>query len=93
MKIIVFGATGDTGRPLINQLLSEGHKVTAIVRTPSKLELSAEQLEVVKGDVLNPSTFERKINGADAVISVIGGNHRHPTTVYSEGMKNIIKEM
>lgn len=93
MKIIVFGATGDTGRPLIKQLLSNGHEVTAIVRTPSKLELSGKQLEVIKGDVLNPSTFEGKINETDAVISVIGGNQRSPTTVYSEGMKNIIREM
>lgn len=93
MKIVVFGATGDTGVPLVKQLLLEGHEVTAIVRKPEKLGLSGERLEIVKGDVLNPSTIEGQLRGKDAVLSVLGGNHRQPTTVYSEGIENIIKEM
>lgn len=93
VKVVVFGATGDTGIPLVKQLLQEGYEVTALVRKPENFMLSGEQLEVVKGDVLNPSTIEGKMTGKDAVLSVLGGNYREPTTVYSEGMKNIIREM
>ncbi|MEK4301434.1 SDR family oxidoreductase [Oceanobacillus sp. FSL W8-0428] len=93
MKIVVFGATGDTGIPLVKQLLLEGHEVTAIVRNPEKLELSGTRLEVIRGDVLNPAAIEGKLTGKEAVLSVLGGNHRQPTTVYSECMANIIKEM
>ncbi|UUI04330.1 SDR family oxidoreductase [Oceanobacillus jeddahense] len=93
MKVVVFGATGDTGIPLVKQLLLEGHEVTALVRKPENFMLSGEKLEVVKGDVLNPSTIEEKLSGKDAVLSVLGGNFREPTTVYSEGIKNIISEM
>ncbi|WP_077602928.1 NAD(P)-dependent oxidoreductase [Oceanobacillus sojae] len=93
MKVAVFGATGDTGIPLVKQLLLQGHEVTAIVRNPEKLELSGPRLKVVKGDVLNPASIEGNLAGKDAVLSVLGGNHRQPTTVYSKGMENIIKEM
>lgn len=93
MKIVVFGATGDTGIPLVKQLLLEGHEVTAIVRNPEKLGLAGKRLEIVKGDVLNPPTIAGKLTGKDAVLSVLGGNHRQPTTVYSEGAENIIREM
>ena len=34
MKIVVSGATGFIGRPLVTQLLSAGHQVTALVRDP-----------------------------------------------------------
>lgn len=93
VKVVVFGANGDTGIPLVKHLLLEGHEVTAIVRKPEKFQLSGERLEVVKGDVLNPSTIEGQLTGKDAVLSVLGGNHRQPTTVYSEGIENIIREM
>lgn len=93
MKVVVFGATGGTGILLVKQLLLKGHEVTAIVRKPEKLELTGKHLEVIKGDVLNPSAIKGKLAGKDAVFSALGGNHRQPTTVYSEGMKNIIREM
>ncbi|MEI3614971.1 NAD(P)-dependent oxidoreductase [Pseudogracilibacillus sp. SO30301A] len=93
MKVVLFGATGDTGKPLVRHLLLEGHEVTVIVRKPEKFDLSGERLEVEKGDVLKPSTIKGKLTGKEAVLSVLGGNHRQPTTVYSEGMENIINEM
>ena len=37
MTVLVVGATGMTGRALVEQLLSKGHTVRAIVRSPSKL--------------------------------------------------------
>lgn len=58
-----------------------------------KLGLSGERLEVVKGDILNLSAIEEKLTGKNAVLSVLGGDHRQPTTIYSEGMENIIGEM
>jgi uncharacterized protein YbjT (DUF2867 family) len=37
MKIVIFGATGETGRQLVEQALAAGHEVVAYVRNPSKL--------------------------------------------------------
>jgi len=38
MNILVFGASGGTGRELVKQGLDQGHRVTAYVRDPSKIE-------------------------------------------------------
>ncbi|WP_440108856.1 NAD(P)-dependent oxidoreductase [Paenibacillus sp. QZ-Y1] len=96
MKLIVFGATGNTGVQLVKELLLDGHEVTAIVRQPEKLDISDvcdKHLEIKKGDVLNPSTLQKAMVGKDAVLSVLGVNHRKPTTVYSKGIENIMNEM
>jgi uncharacterized protein YbjT (DUF2867 family) len=38
MKIIVFGATGKTGREIVTQALAQGHSVTAFARTSEVLQ-------------------------------------------------------
>jgi uncharacterized protein YbjT (DUF2867 family) len=42
MKITVFGATGETGRQLVQQALAAGYEIVAYVRNPSKLNISHE---------------------------------------------------
>ena len=39
MKIVVFGATGRTGLPLVKQALDAGHQVVAFVRDPAKMPI------------------------------------------------------
>ena len=38
LRILLFGATGPTGRRLLEQALQQGHQVTAVVRSPEKLD-------------------------------------------------------
>ena len=92
-KIIVFGASGGTGMEVVEQALEAGLHVTAILRHPDKFSIRHEQLRIIKGDVLQPQTFENLFFGADVVISCLGSRNREPTTVYSEGVKNILAEM
>jgi putative NADH-flavin reductase len=93
-KIIVFGATGGTGKILVAQALAKGFEVTAILRNPDSLDLQHHQLKIVKGDVLLPSSFANEITGKDAVISCLGnGKNLGPTTVYSKGIENILQAM
>ncbi|HEY8134182.1 MAG TPA: NAD(P)H-binding protein, partial [Thermoanaerobaculia bacterium] len=42
MRLIILGATGGTGRALLEQARSRGHQVTAFVRSPQKLGALAE---------------------------------------------------
>lgn len=92
-KLIVFGATGGTGKQVVNQALLAGHQVTVVVRNPATFALQHPQLVTVKGDVLQPATFQQALHGQDAVISCLGSRVRAPTTVYSEGIKNFAGAM
>lgn len=93
MKLVVFGSTGGIGAQVVEQALVAGHMVTAVARQPSAIALRHEHLEVVQGDVLQPQTIRGAITGKQAVVSAIGVRHRGPTTLYSEGVANIIRAM
>ena len=92
-KIIVFGATGGTGKLVVEQALLAGHEITVVVRNPAAFTLCDKNLEIIKGDVLQPGSFENEIKDKDAVISCLGIKQRIPTTIYSEGITNIINAM
>jgi putative NADH-flavin reductase len=91
MKVAVFGATGTIGRQLIEQALEQGHTVTAFVRDPAKLDIKSPYLKVVRGDVLDPASVEKAVQGQDAVLCSIGAGRKG--TVRSEGTRNIVRAM
>jgi putative NADH-flavin reductase len=93
MRIAIFGATGRTGKHLIEQALSQGHSVTAFARTPGKLSVSQPQLHIVQGDVLKAESVEMAVKGQDVVLSVLGLKHSGPSTTLVEGTENIIRAM
>jgi len=92
-NILVFGASGGTGLEVVEQALEAGHQVTAILRNPDKFPIRHEQLRIIKGDVLVPQTYENVFFGMDAVISCLGSRNREFTTVYSVGVRNILRAM
>ncbi|OWA33555.1 quinone-binding protein [Saccharibacillus sp. O16] len=72
MKITVIGATGATGRKVMERALELGHEVIAIARRPEAIS-SAERLTVRQGDVFDESSIAAAIAAdTDAVISCIG---------------------
>lgn len=93
MKIVIFGAAGGTGSQLVEQAICAGHTVTAIVRNPDAWGIRHQDLEIIRGDVLHPDTYVNAMKGKDLVISCLGTATRKPTTLYSEGMKNITAVM
>uniref|UniRef100_A0A1B6K8U4 NAD(P)-binding domain-containing protein n=1 Tax=Graphocephala atropunctata TaxID=36148 RepID=A0A1B6K8U4_9HEMI len=94
-SIAVFGATGMTGICVVKAALEKGLKIRALLRDPSKLPQEYNgKVDVVKGDVLNAEDVKKTLEGQDAVIVVLGTrNHLGPTTVMSDGLKNIIAGM
>jgi putative NADH-flavin reductase len=93
LRIVVFGATGGIGSQLVEQALAAGHEVTAVARHPAGITQRGEHLEVIQGDVLMPDTILEAVVGKEAVISALGARDLKPTTVYSEGVRNIMKSM
>ena len=96
-KLLIIGANGGVGRQCVEIALKAGHHVTALLRTPAKLDLHHPNLEIIKGDVTRPETFEDHLVNKDAVISAIGvsggfGSDK-PTTLYSQGNANLLWAM
>ncbi|MBZ5199627.1 SDR family oxidoreductase [Planomicrobium chinense] len=94
MKIIVFGATGGVGKSVVKQAVDNGFEVTAFVRTPSKLGVTHENLNVVQGDAFNPAEVSAAIAGHDAVVSCLGSSQgmKKPSEL-EEMVKNIVAGM
>jgi putative NADH-flavin reductase len=93
VKLVVFGATGATGRLVVARALEEGDEVVAFAREPSRLGISRERLRVVKGELSDRVMIEEAIGGADAVVSTLGprgGSKEKPLT---HGMENIVAAM
>lgn len=92
-KIIVFGAAGGTGIEIVKQALQAGYQVTAVMRSPEKFTLTHPDLTIQKGDVTLAGTLDKVVTGHDAIISAIGNRSTKPTTLYSDGLRNILEAM
>src|SRR5579871_6872584 len=73
MNLLILGATGRTGRLVIDRALAAGHDVTALVRAPERLTIQNPRLHVVAGRATDAADVARAMVGAGAVISVLGG--------------------
>jgi hypothetical protein len=69
MKIALFGATGHLGQGILEEALSRGYDVTAIVRVPARLTRNDDMLKVVTGDVAQPASWLDAVRGVDAVVA------------------------
>ncbi|KAI9536858.1 hypothetical protein NQZ68_030079 [Dissostichus eleginoides] len=93
-NVAVFGATGMTGLATLPQAVSAGYNVTVLTRDPSRLPVDHNAFRVVVGDVLNKDDVMKTLEGQDAVIIILGTrNSLSPTTMMSEGTKNIVEAM
>ncbi|WP_457588559.1 NAD(P)-dependent oxidoreductase [Ensifer canadensis] len=102
MHVAVFGATGSTGRLVVDAALSTGHFVIAFVREPKRMHLTHARLTIVKGDVMDAASVAPAVRVADAVICTLGAIpqakgdliRRQPgVPVCSVGTKNILAAM
>jgi len=93
-RVLIVGATGGTGRQLVKQALERGFSVTAVVRDRSRMKMDHPQLRVIQGDVLDPGSMERAMQGQEAVLSALGHTpYFYPTRILSEGTRNILRAM
>lgn len=103
-KILVVGATGGTGLAVVQQLLRQGHKVTAFSRQSKTKFQQTDFLTPVDDDVMLKDDVERAVQGQDAVIVVLGisenplrvrlfGPAKASADVRSKGTQNVINAM
>lgn len=77
MRIIVFGATGNTGKRVLAAGVDKGHIMTAFIRSPEKLleqqgERVEEQVKVIAKDILDPQSVYDALASQDVAVIAAG---------------------
>ncbi len=102
MKILIVGATGATGKLLVNQLLENGHEVKAFARNEKKFSnetINHKNLEIITNTVLDMSEeeLENHTTECDAIVSTLGHNVNfkgmfgNPRQLVTDSIKKLCK--
>lgn len=86
-NVVLIGASGFVGNAILNELLSRGHKVTAVVRNPEKINVSNSNLEIVKADIADTNAMVGICKGKEAIISAYNPGWTNPD-IYEETLRN-----
>jgi uncharacterized protein len=81
MKVVLYGASGNAGSRILNELKARGHEVTAVVRNPEKLPAGVKSrrddlstvdriAEIIKGTDLVVSAYAPPQNDTDQLVGV-----------------------
>lgn len=103
MAVLVFGATGGTGRAVVHAALAQGSEVKAFVRDPAAMPTQA-RLSVLCGDVMEAGSVTSVIDADDLVVVSLGNSQSSvrrmlgamrttPRDVCEVGTRNIIQAM
>src|SRR6267154_577947 len=92
-SLFVLGATGGTGRALIEQALGRGHRITAFVRSPEKLGPPRDGLTALGGDPRNSDEFRAVLPGHESVLSALGPPGIGPSTLVAVSARSTVAAM
>ncbi len=95
MKALVAGATGQTGKQVVAELLAQGMEVKALVRDRAKAKANLpDAVEIAVGDVLDSFSLNEALVDCQALISATGAapsfDPTGPYKVDYEGNKNLV---
>jgi uncharacterized protein YbjT (DUF2867 family) len=100
MRILLLGATGRTGKLLLDQTLKHGHIVHALVRDKRKIPLEKYNLKLFEGSPADKDTLDQAMQGCEAILSVLNISRKYewpwagirtPKDFLSVTMRNIIE--
>ena len=96
MHALVVGATGQTGRHIVSELIARKVPVRALVRNLEKAQeiLPSSEVELVVGDVLKPETLTTALVDCNFLICATGAapsfDFTQPYQVDYQGTKNLV---
>lgn len=99
MKVVIFGATGFSGKAVLKEALARNHQVTILVRKRTAVLVQDKNLTIVEGNVLDRNTVNAVLKGQEAVIQCLGVGGKggrgdgKPTTFVSSATQIIMEEM
>ena len=91
MKVLVLGASGRTGRLVVEEALDAGHEVTAFCHEPQTF---GSGVRVVIGDSTRSADIERAMTNQDAVIDAVGETQPYKKTeLEAATARNVVDAM
>jgi putative NADH-flavin reductase len=72
VKLAIFGATGATGRLVLQQALDRGDEVVALVRNARGIDVKHQRLRVIEGSAVSAADVEACVAGSDVVVHCLG---------------------
>jgi putative NADH-flavin reductase len=96
MNVTIFGATGFSGKEILQEALAQNYKVTILVRSFSVVNIQHPNLNIIQGNVLNRDDVAKCLTNQNAVIQCLGIGGKgdgKPTTFISNATKIIVEEM
>ncbi len=101
MKILILGATGRTGRLIVEEALKQGYDLNILVRDKNKMSFNSKSIKVYQGTPARRTDLVAAMQGCEAIISALSvakasdapwSKLISPENFVSESMKNVIAE-
>ncbi len=101
MKILILGATGRTGRLIVEEALKQGYDLNVLVRDKNKIPFNSKSIKVYEGTPARRTDLAAAMQGCEVVISALSvakasdapwSKLISPKNFVSESMKNVIAE-
>lgn len=91
--VLVVGASGSVGQPVVAQSLRQGYETRALVRDPKQARLFPDGVQIVVGDLTRPETLHDAVSGATAIIfthGISGNDPKNAEQVNYGAVRNIL---
>jgi len=101
MKILILGATGRTGRLIVEEALKQGYDLNILVRDKNKISFSSKSIKVYQGTPARRADLAAAMQGCDVIVSALSIARASDApwsklitakNFISESMKNVIAE-
>jgi len=90
MQLTILAASGGTGRELARQALERGHTVTAIARTPGRIDVpDSGRLTRIAADVHDPDSMKAALRDSEVVLSGLGVADGDPPGTLTAGARAV----
>jgi len=76
--ILLTGATGTIGTPLLRRLTAAGEPIRCLVREPRRLGPERVRVQIALGDLGNPASFRNAMRGVDTVVHLAAAIRDQP---------------
>ena len=96
--LLIIGASSGIGLETVDAALAGGHRVKALARSAHTIAINDARVEKIGGDARDPDTIARALDGADAVIQVLGvpitpATILKGTTLFSDATRVLVDAM